>query len=583
MAVDAHQRMAVNLMAVDLETLRKWTTNPLELWRRLSPEQQRKTADSNRLLWTLHNIKQVDGDPFCFKNYMFLIPIYLQEFSEGVIQKAAQIGATVLAISWFMFNVKRGRNGIYYLPTDNSATPFVQGRVDRLLDENPAIREIVPKADSTRLKQIGKGFGHFLGLTGSMQKHSTPASLEVFDELDRAPGPKEVEVAEERTGAAESPMKLWLSTPTFPNFGINKKFMATNQQHYLMRCPHCSKWSYSPTASDNKTPADEELQFPQCLENGFLACRHCGKNLKGFTKAEWVAKFKNVSMPGWHITRLMSPLLRPDKLLKKFHEATNIQNFYNSDLGLPYADGESFLSKDQILSMCGDYSPYVTMDKQYSCTSGIDCGKVLNAVISRPSTIGGRVREYVWVGEIKGFGDEKYLELGRLLKRFNVRKFVIDGAYDTSAVEKFLMSWRGKGYASFYSETSLLFKWTNPGTQEVKNNIPIIHQVGRVDINRTESLDTSHSVLRDKKVVFPRTGVTMEDFADHCMAIARMEFTSPKDGHLYARWVQDESQRDDYRHAFNYDVMCWDTRAMAPPGSRLVRSPNGVDKTGRRL
>jgi hypothetical protein len=104
-----------------------------------------------------------------------------------------------------------------------------------------------------------------------------------------------------------------------------------------------------------------------------------------------------------------------------------------------------------------------------------------------------------------------------------------------------------------------------------------------VDVNRTESLDTSHAILRDKKAVFPRVGAVMDEFADHCMAIARMEIADTKDGHLFNRWVQDESQRDDYRHAFSYDVMCWDTKAPMKPGSRLIHSPRGVDKAGRQI
>ena len=573
-------------MAVNLQDLKNLVTNPLEIWRRLSPEKQQKTADYSLLLWTLNNIRSIDGDPFSFKNYRFLIPIYLADPKDGVIQKSAQIGATVFAIAWFLFHVKKGRNGMYYLPTDDFMATFVATRVNRLVDDNPGVASLIQQTDSVRTKAIGKGYGFFFGLTGKMQKHSTPASLQVYDELDKAPGPRDVEEAEERTGAAQDPMKLYLSVPTFPGFGVNRKFLATNQQSHLMKCTHCGKWNFSPLIFDpeHKQSAEaEELRFPDCIQDGFLACRHCGKELKGYQQGEWVAKKLGNKTPGWHISRLMSPLFNAEKTLKKYREATNIQNFVNSDLGLPYADGDSYMSKDHILSMCGDYSNHTSMDSRYACTAGIDCGKVLNVTISRPSTIPGRIREYVFVGEIKGFGEDKYKELDRLLRRFNVRKFVIDGAYDTSAVEKFLMNWRGKGYACFYSETAMLFKWTNPGTQEVKNNLPVIHHVGRVDVNRTESLDTSHVVLRDKKAVFPRIGTTMEDFADHCMAIARMEFASPKDGHLFARWVQDESQRDDYRHAFNLDVLCWDTKVQPAPGSRLVSSPKGVDKAGRQL
>ena len=542
-------------------------------------------ADYSLLLWTLNNIRSIDGDPFSFENYRFLIPIYLADPKEGVIQKAAQIGATVFAIAWFLFHVKKGRNGMYYLPTDDFMATFVATRINRLVDQNPGVGALIQQTDSVRTKAIGKGYGFFFGLTGKMQKHSTPASLQVYDELDKAPGPKDVEEAEERTGAAKDPMKLYLSVPSFPGFGVNRRFLATNQQAYHMKCNHCGKWNFSPTVFDpehKQTVEEDELRYPDCIQDGFLACRHCGKELKGYRIAEWVAKRPAQLIPGWHITRLMSPLFNAEKTLKKYREATNVQNFVNSDLGLPYADGESYLSKDHILSLCQDYSNYVSLDKRYVCTAGIDVGKALHVVISRPSTIPGFVREAVFVGECHGAAGEKFNELDRLLRRFNVRKFVIDGLPETSEVERFLSKWRGKGYACFYADQKLKNTWTNPGTRVIKNNLPVIQQIGTVTVNRTESLDISHAVLRDKKECFPRRGIVMEDFSDHCLAIARMERTD-KHGSIIYEWVQDESQKDHYRHAHNYDVMCWDTTAQVSPGGRLVMSPKGVDKAGRQL
>lgn len=532
------------------------------------------------MLWSLNSCKTVDGKPFGFRNYPFLQEIYETDFEEAVIQKCAQIGLSVFAMLWFIHQVGvRGRNGIYYFPNDTAITSFVQGRFNPMLQENEAIGAMVADTDNTRIKRIGNTFGHFLGLTGKTQKLSTPADVLVFDELDAAPGPKDVELAEERLGASESPRKLYLSTPTFPNFGINKKFLQTDQRIRMMKCSHCGAWNNSPTGEP--VPTTHDLKFPECIEPGYLACRKCRLELNP-VKEQWVKRFSQKKIPGWHITRLLSPIWRRKipVLLDMYRKATNIQNFYNSTLGLPYADGENMVSRDHVLSLCGSYPMFQTLDSMYQCTAGVDVGRVLHVVISRKSTIAGKIREYVWVGTVSGTGMEKFNALGRLFNRFNIKKFVIDGMPETSAVEDFLEKYKFKGFACFYKTKELVNKWTNPGHKERKDNLDVVAKIGRYDVNRTEHLDTSQKYLFEKKVVFPRQSIEMEEFANHCVAIARMEVIDEKTGDKQYMWVQNESERDDYRHAFGYDVACWDDRTVSHPTGELI-IPSNVDKAGR--
>jgi Phage terminase large subunit (GpA) len=539
----------------------------------------------NLLLWAKQNVRKIDGKLFSFKNYPFLVEIYETDFDEAVIQKCAQIGATVLAILWFIHKVGvQGRNGIYYFPNDTAISAFVQSRFNPMLRENENLGTMVRDTDNTRVKRIGSTFGHFLGLTGKTQKLSTPADVLVFDELDAAPGSKDVEIAEERTGASENVSNLYLSTPTFPNFGINKKFLLTDQRHRMMKCPHCGEWSCPPTG--NPTPESNELRFPECVEPGYLACRKCGLALDVY-QSQWVPKYPSKfsgKKPGWHISRLISPIWsrKIPVLLDRFRRAQNIQNFYNSFLGLPYADGENMVTREHVLSLCGNYPNYNGLDSAWSCTAGVDVGKVLHVCISRKSTIPGKIREYVFIGTIGGVGMSKFDELGRLFNRFRIRKFVIDGMPETSAVEDFLEKFKFKGFACFYKETKLLMKWTNPGHKERKNNLDIIAKVGKYEVNRTEHLDASQKYLFNKQVVFPRQGINMEEFADHCVAIARMEVIDETTGDKKNVWVQNESERDDYRHAFGYDVACWDDRTVNAPTGNLV-VPKDIDKAGRHL
>ena len=206
-------------MSLTQEQTNRLIQNPLELWQNLSDTHKQQLQFQSLLVWAMNNIRKIDGKPFSFKNYDFLEEIYATEFQEAVIQKCAQIGATVLAILWFIHKIGvQNRNGIYYFPNDTAVSAFVQARFNPMLNENESLAGMVQDTDNTRVKRINHTFGHFLGLTGKAQKLSTPADVLVFDELDAAPGPKDIEIAEERLGASEEPNKLFLSTPTFPNF-----------------------------------------------------------------------------------------------------------------------------------------------------------------------------------------------------------------------------------------------------------------------------------------------------------------------------------------------------------------------------
>lgn len=559
------------------------TMNPQELWQALSPEQKSHLERINLLLWARNKVQKIDGKPFSFKNYEFLKEIYETEFEEAVIQKCAQIGATVFAINWFIHKVGiHGKNGIYYFPNDTAISAFVQSRFNPMLRENPSLAYLVADTDNTRVKRIGSAFGHFYGLAGRAQKLSTPADVLVFDELDAAPGPKDVETAEERLGASENPQKLFLSTPTFPNFGINKKFLKTDQRQRGMKCPRCGSWNISPSGDPN--PHYEEMKFPECIEQGFLACRHCKKPLEG-CQERWIPKTSAYKTPGWHITRLISPIWRRrcPQMLENYRNATNIQNFFNSALGLPFADGENMVSREHILSLCAQYPMFSPNEawNDMQCTAGVDVGRQLHVVISRPSTIPGKIREYLFIGTTQGAGMEKFKELGIIFNRFRVRKFVIDGQPETSAVEDFLEKFKFKGYACFYKTKPLVRKWVNPGTVQHVNNLPVVTKVGKYEVNRTEHLDASQKYLYQKDVVFPRQCIAMEDFASHCVAIARMEVIDEKTGDKTYQWVQNETEPDHYRHAFGYDVACWDDRATSMP-SGTMKVPSDIDKAGRR-
>jgi hypothetical protein len=494
------------------------------------------------LYWAINKIQIVDNKVFDLRDYPFLLDIYEDESKIKVIQKCAQVGATVYSTLRFIHQVKNGKTGIYYFPTDSSIKPFVQSRFDNLVNKNPLIKSMFPKTDNTRLKQIGRGWGHFSGLSGNMSAHSTPADLLVFDELDRVEDANNIEMAEQRLKASKSPEVIYLSTPTVPNYGVNRKYETTDKKTWVMKCEHCGAWSDS-----------IELVFPNCIENGFLECKHCQKELNPHN-GQWHAKNPKSKISGYWIPRFIKPNVDFEAMLNEFKNAINIQNFNNSTLGLPYSDSETKLEVGEILKLCGSLPIDDNPKTEQGVTAGIDVGKVHHVVISKPSKKIGKLREMVFAGTTKGSGDESWASLRYLLNKYSVSRFVIDAMPELHGARAFVEKCGIRGYRCHYVPTS-----GDAKLDEVENTIKV---------NRTESLDASHRILNLGLIELPRRCSIVEEFAQHCANTARVQETDLKTGEVNFSWKQ--LGADHFRHAFNYDYMNWKDESRMPSKGVLI-------------
>lgn len=478
-------------------------------------------------MWGLEHVRVVDGHPFEFVDFPFLVDIYQDDNPRLVIQKGAQLGVTVCAVVRMAHRAGvLGRSCIYYFPNDTAITSFVQGRFDPFVRENPDVQRLIPSryADNTRLKRMGTGFAHFLGMKGRTQKLSTPADALFFDELDAMTNERDLAVAKERTAASKYPEDMRLSTPTVPGYGINREFEATDQKNWTMTCPHCG----------HRNEAGM-LQFPKCVEQGFLGCNKCRKALN-VRQGEWVAKFPGRPVSGYWVPRFISPRANYTTILDEYRHTLNLQNFYNSTLGMPYSDSETAVTAAHVLTLCGP-DPMATMAQ--GCTMGIDVGTVLHVWVSAPGKH--RMRRLVWAGEVN------WRQADELVQRFGVKRFAIDALPEQHQAREFVMRHRSKGWLVFYSHTQRgTYAWND--------------EARTVTVNRTESLDASQRMLRDSQYELPRRCETIETVARHCAAIARKQDVDEQTGEVTNVYVRTEA--DHYRQAMNYDMLCWDTGSM---------------------
>ncbi len=496
---------------------------------------------------------RVDGVPFDLRPYPYLWELYDdEEVSKTVTMKGAQLGLTTLYVLRTIDRAGRiyPRGVLYLFPTREDVTDFSRTRFQRVLEDNPALQERVRGTDSANVKQVGDCFIYFRGAKSRSQMKSIPVDCIVFDEFDEMTSDM-VALARERLSGSALKHEFYLSTPTFPEFGIHYEYLQTDMRKWLIRCRSCSRW------------ACLEDEFPDSLrevgDRVIRACLSCGTELH-VIDGEWVAQKPDRDARGYHVSQLCSPTIDLRALLADWkNPRTVISEFYNSKLGLPYADIQAALDDAAILSCCGSDARRLAHDGP--CFAGADVGKnvIYYGVGSKRSE--SFLRGHAW------YKVESFQDVHDLNKRYNVESGVIDAMAETREVRRFVESepgWWGCIYTNQMQSGGYLW---DPKSRMVQ-------------VNRNESLDESHRIVASKMVEWPRPDDLFRELVMvQLKNLVRTQTADEKTGTPKVQWVRRGAKNDDFRHTWNYMVIAAQLCSLESSTARLRRTPRTQGST----
>jgi Phage terminase large subunit (GpA) len=433
--------------------------------------------------------------------------------------------ASILWTLWLCRSQKANRGIIYWLPTDGDVSDFVKTKVDSLVSENPDISEHLstgPKSGSYNqgLKFFWNVPTYWRGLKSKVGVKAISADAAVYDEYDEA-DQSQVSQARKRLSASELKLERELSTPTIPDFGIDKQFQETDQCHYAFRCPHCSTWNIL------------EEQFPECFQQKadgsyYPGCKRC-KGKLDLSSGTWVQKESRNVVRGYQVSQLYSPFVSANEIMREFHTTEFVGHFYNHVLGVPYLSATDKLTREMVLSLC---DPMRQMTGNYisQTAMGIDVGSVLHITV-----VDQKNKKIVWIGELTHFED-----VDKLMIKFNTVSCVIDALPETRKVKELINRNRTKVWSCFYNEN-------------LKGDYAWKEDERIVTVNRTESLDASTFAVIRKEYTLPQRNKMIETFADHCANIAKVVEEDKNTG--ARKYVYKKTGPDHYRHSFNYAMI----------------------------
>ena len=424
---------------------------------------------------------------------------------------------------------------LYLFPTNRDVSDFSKGRFGSLIRDNP--KEVglhVSDTDAVSIKRVQKAMLYLRGARAitkiegikksSSQLKGVPVDRVVYDEIDEME-PSMVDLARERLSHSEIKEEASLSTPSIPDYGIDKLYQGSDQRIWMIRCERCG------------TETCLELEFPECLletSTGRVVrvCKKCRQEI--FPKnGRWAAQYfeRSKDMVGWWISQLNSAFVDPGAILKAFNDPPNgnLTEVYNSKLGMAYVAAENRLSISDIYSCCGQ--DVMSTKETGPCCMGVDVGKLLHVVVGFKQRE--NVLELCYMARVSSFSD-----LHDIAKRFNVQCAVIDMEPEMRKAREFQAA---EDYPVFLCDYQDSVKKGPQWDEENK----------LVKVHRTEICDTTHELFtKPGALILPRRCDEVDRFANQARNIAKVLEEDPETGSREYRYRK--LGEDHYCHALNY-------------------------------
>jgi hypothetical protein len=351
------------------------------------------------------------------------------------------------------------------------------------------------------------------------------AGLLILDEYDEMIQ-RHIPIMEKRLGHSRYKIKRKVSVPSYFEYGIHQQYLESDQHEYFLRCSHCGRWQ-TPDWSKNISPAPSREMAVAIPSEVHLVCSDCGARLDRGQRGEWRAQNTGALKRGYHISKLMFTSTDLRALWIEFRDTRNLQDFFNGNLGLPYAPEGGKLNDLSLLACCEDYK----VEKPMNCSMGVDVGRLLHI---RVSVKDGNLKRAVLIGTRKNFED-----LDQLMRQFDVQSCIVDGLPETREAKKFAERFPGRVYLAYYQ------------LEDPNKTFEFKKAERKVLINRSRAMDETGNRFIERAIRLPDKAKDIPDYFEQLKAPQKVKETD-KNGNEVYKFVEG-NKADHYFHAEVYD------------------------------
>ena len=560
----------------------------------------RALMGKNFALWCQYSGLEVDGRKFSFDKHRYLLPIYMDDGHEVVWMKAAQLGATtymLLRLLWqcrYLHNTEAGRSAIkaaLYFPTSEGVESLSKDRLAPLIRANKELSENLSDDVNTQgLKRISNVTGdesslYMLYVAGVASKDSVPLDCVSFDEVRLIPA-SSIDQCLERISHSDFKYKVFMSTSGLPNQDISARFERGTQLTWSVKCG-C-------TTNDPFVPSEH---FPDCVieHKGevYIRCPRCKFRIRDPQNGGYVAKNPGADFNSYSVSQLISKYITPKEILDFYKSTTNIQEFYNAKLGMPYVDLDSRPVNEDVFNSC--INPELKWAREFKESKrlrsmGVDqhsgnCyvtimekGKDGKNHIVHLEVIDSDNPDYYEVNENTGISGpvSPFRRLYKLMKEFSISVCIVDAMPNINEAQNFAREFMRKVFIAWYKDSGVdMVSWTDrPRTKEaIKKGSKEIKLKYQVMIKRYDGMDFAlrqfsdnniqiphpqrlQQVMRDEKTGKMELQFPAERFKEHMKRMVRSRVSLDKDnentGRFKMRWLYMSGAEPHFAHSYLY-------------------------------
>lgn len=451
-----------------------------------------EAAELYPALWILkHGIKTEAGLPIELVKRKFFWDIYNDLSPKQALLKPPQIGATVMSHLKSMWVAKKLKKDIIYtLPTATDVNDIVGGSVNRIITQNPILREWVKDHDTVEQKSVGNNLIRYRGTFSPKQATMVPSSLNIHDEVDSS-DPEVLTLYETRLEAQENESDKWrwyFSHPSIQGHGVDIYWQMSDKKEWYVQCPHCLKAQV--LSWPDNINIEKEIYICSTCKNEMPDEARINGEWRNQDGIKWEGKIEGgYEFSGWHVSQLMLWNKKAADIIKSFNDPMkDKQYFWNYVLGLPYVSSDDKIEPSVVLKNCVD----VVNPQEKRVIIGADTGHGIHYTMMNEDGI------FYFDNETEITASKTpYHKIEEMLNRFDRSIAVFDQGGDLIGVRQLQAKYPGRVFLCFYrkdKKSKGLIKWGKDeeyGTVVVDRNrmmqlmVEQLRDIGRFRINGT--------------------------------------------------------------------------------------------------
>ena len=278
-----------------------------------------------------------------------------------VIMKAAQMGLTVKLIyraAWLTADARKRMNTALMFPTLDAVLDLHRSRFRPMMMSSTKMMELVTDVDAVGLVRLGVSTMRFRGMRTGLGVDSFPADAMLFDEvrlmdlatIERAfvrVSESKIEDAAGRRGLIELN-----STAGFPGMDIHRYFERSTMNYWRTPCPNAA-------CTNHTRGIVMPLRWPEIVKHtpdGLrYACPDCGRLITDehlFNTGWYQEENPGAEWTGYQFSQVLKGNRFLPDMWSAWMRGDNRAEFYNSRLGVPWADPDAVPAPRSVVEAC---------------------------------------------------------------------------------------------------------------------------------------------------------------------------------------------------------------------------------------